>query len=172
MIWILLGLAMLVVLLASAREFSRANVATIRALLAWIAALGGISLAVLLLLTGRGPAALSALILFGPLAWSWWKQDRGSARPQMPRRPAERMSAEEAHAVLGLAPGATEAEIRAAWLRLMQATHPDKGGSDWLAARINQARDVLLGGDRPKRNVGGRESRAETNDATSRRRKR
>jgi hypothetical protein len=151
MIWFLLGVALLVVLLASAREFSRADVATIRSLLAWIAALGGISLAVLLLLTGRGPAALSALILFGPLAWSWWKQDRRAARPQAGRRPGDRMSREEAYAVLGLSPGATEADIRAAWLRLMQAAHPDKGGSDWLAARINQARDVLLRGNATSR---------------------
>jgi hypothetical protein len=54
------------------------------------------------------------------------------------------MTRAEALAVLGLAEGATEAEIRAAHRRLMRAAHPDQGGSDWLAARINQARDVLL----------------------------
>ena len=46
--------------------------------------------------------------------------------------------------MLGLRPGATEAEIRAAHHRLMRTAHPDSGGSDWLATRINQARDVLL----------------------------
>jgi curved DNA-binding protein CbpA len=56
------------------------------------------------------------------------------------------MTREEAHQVLGLQPGATEAEIRAAHHRLMRAAHPDAGGSDWVAARVNQARDVLLGG--------------------------
>jgi hypothetical protein len=55
-----------------------------------------------------------------------------------------RMTREEALAVLGLAEGADEAAIRAAHRRLMRAAHPDQGGSDWLAARINQARDVLL----------------------------
>jgi hypothetical protein len=56
-----------------------------------------------------------------------------------------RMTPGEALAVLGLAEGATEEEIRAAHRRLMRGAHPDQGGSDWLAARVNQAREVLLG---------------------------
>jgi curved DNA-binding protein CbpA len=55
------------------------------------------------------------------------------------------MTREEALAVLGLAEGAAEAEIRAAHRRLMRTAHPDQGGSDWLAARLNEARDILLG---------------------------
>ena len=70
-----------------------------------------------------------------------WREVAPDAPP--PRSGA--MTADEALAVLGLSEGATEAEIRAAHRRLMQAAHPDRGGSDWLAARVNQARDVLLG---------------------------
>ncbi|MCK8783515.1 hypothetical protein M0638_03850 [Roseomonas sp. NAR14] len=51
----------------------------------------------------------------------------------------------EALALLGLAEGATPAEIRAAHRRLMAANHPDRGGDPALAARLNRARDVLLG---------------------------
>jgi hypothetical protein len=47
--------------------------------------------------------------------------------------------------VLGLVDPVSEADVRAAWLRLMRVAHPDGGGSDWLAARVNQAKDVLLG---------------------------
>ena len=56
------------------------------------------------------------------------------------------MSAAEAYAALGLAPGASAAEIQAAHRRLMRAAHPDAGGNTEQAARLNRARDVLLRG--------------------------
>ncbi|HEX9525597.1 MAG TPA: hypothetical protein VF949_21670, partial [Reyranella sp.] len=46
----------------------------------------------------------------------------------------------------GLAEGASEDDIKAAHRRLIQRMHPDVGGSADLAARINRAKDVLLGG--------------------------
>jgi hypothetical protein len=55
------------------------------------------------------------------------------------------MSREEALAVLGLAADASDEDIVTAHRRLMQKLHPDRGGNDYLAAKINQAKDLLLG---------------------------
>jgi hypothetical protein len=72
--------------------------------------------------------------------------DWRTARRPPPSGSRTGMSRDEALAVLGLAEGATSDEIRAAHRRLIQRMHPDVGGSADLAARINQAKDVLLRG--------------------------
>ena len=148
MVMLALGLGVLALLFWAANSFSRASVASIKALLAWVAALAGLCLAVLLLLTGRGAMAISAGVMFGPLLWSWWKRHAGAGASQAAQGPAPRpgkMSRREALEVLGLVDPVSEADVRAAWVRLMRVAHPDGGGSDWLASRVNQAKDVLLG---------------------------
>jgi hypothetical protein len=70
---------------------------------------------------------------------------RRKARQPPPADSHVDMSRAEALAVLGLAEGASEEEIKAAHRRLIQRMHPDAGGSADLAARINRAKDVLLG---------------------------
>lgn len=67
------------------------------------------------------------------------------AQQAPPRGPRTDMTRQEALAILGLQEGATDEEIRAAHRRLIVRMHPDAGGSADLAARINRAKDVLLG---------------------------
>lgn len=50
----------------------------------------------------------------------------------------------DARSILGVGPDATREEIKAAYSRLMRLAHPDKGGTDGLAAQLNAARDRLL----------------------------
>jgi len=56
------------------------------------------------------------------------------------------MTAAEARSILGVEPSATPQDIKAAYARLMQRAHPDKGGTTGLAAQLNAARDRLLKG--------------------------
>ena len=81
MLWLLLGSAILTVLLLGLRAFERAQVGTIYTLLKWIAAFGGITLTLLLFLSGRGAQALGGLVLVGPLLWRrFLVEDRPSER--------------------------------------------------------------------------------------------
>lgn len=146
MFLVLTAIAVLAVFLLTLRAFERASVPSIHALMYWAAALGGVVLALGLVLSGRGFQALLMLALAGPLVWWQWREKTsGDTAKPPPRRPSSAMTREEAFAVLGLKSGASQSDIQAAHRRLMRAAHPDAGGSDWLASRINQARDILGG---------------------------
>ena len=84
-----------------------------------------------------------------PLLEAWLDRTQGEWRSswgvnQKSTANAGSMSREEAYAVLGLKPGASPEDVKSAHKRLMKEFHPDRGGSDYLAAKINLAKDVLL----------------------------
>ena len=77
-----------------------------------------------------------------------WRNNQNEGSKSENRRPHSgdgAMGREDALDVLGLTEGATEKEIKEAHRRLMSGMHPDHGGSTYLASKINQAKDVLLG---------------------------
>lgn len=77
-----------------------------------------------------------AVLVFAVLVWA--------GRGGLDRVGPPRVGVDEARAILGVGPNATEAEIREAHSRLMRVAHPDKGGTSGLAAQLNAARDRLL----------------------------
>jgi hypothetical protein len=153
MVFLLLGGATLLALMWALGLFSGAQVKTVKTFGIWFVVFGGLVLAALLFFSGRGAAALGDLLTLGILVWPWISGElrkrvgeaAAGARPAAGARAGRSgMTREEAFAVLGLKPGADEEDIRAAHKRLMRVAHPDNGGSDWLASRLNQARDTLL----------------------------
>ena len=63
---------------------------------------------------------------------------------EAPRTGAARMGLDEAYEILGLERGASKEDVKEAHRRLMLKIHPDQGGSNYLATKINQAKDVIL----------------------------
>ena len=74
----------------------------------------------------------------------WSEYAQGDAASRRRAAPTGKMTEQEAHQILGIEPGATPDDISRAHRGLMKKLHPDQGGSTYLAARINEAKEVLL----------------------------
>ncbi|WP_165857598.1 DnaJ domain-containing protein [Marinobacter sp. JSM 1782161] len=125
---------------------------------------GFVLLMLLLLLTGRIHVLvaavgallpflrkLPALLKYLPLANRLYRDYKGGANQGQQQaggtgaRPGSgRMSVEQAREILGLEASASRDDVIAAHRRLIQKVHPDRGGNDFLAAQINEAKAVLL----------------------------
>ncbi len=108
-----------------------------------LAELGTAELARLLQACQADPSSSALLRTYLQRARPEWR-DSGPSGAAADDFEEAAMSAETAARILGVAPDATAEEIRAAHRSLAQKLHPDRGGSDYLTRKINQARDTLL----------------------------
>lgn len=96
--------------------------------------------------TFAAPDSLQLLDAYLDRRFADWRDSTEGAERTGGAPSAPAMDKGQALQVLGLADGATHSEIVDAHRRLMQKLHPDRGGTDFLAATLNQAKDVLLEG--------------------------
>lgn len=93
---------------------------------------------------GDGEAAILLETYLDRTQGAEWRQKPGAAGAYAsPPTSGGQVTVEEAYGILGLAPGASLEDIKAAHKRLMKAMHPDQGGSTYIAAKINLAKEVL-----------------------------
>jgi hypothetical protein len=140
MLYLVLGALAVLVLVAAGRRGRPVRVRREWRFLSTAGAIAALAAAVLL---GIREAWLPALLLgaFG-LSLAFSARLDGN-RPQ-PHPPSGSMSEAQARSILGVGPQASREEIQAAYRRLMERVHPDRGGASGLAAQLNAARDRLL----------------------------
>jgi hypothetical protein len=108
----------------------------------WLFALAGVVIAFI-------ARMMPELVRYSPYLHRLWQEymtakQQYSGQGQNSTASKGAMTVQEAYEVLGLKPGASQQEIIAAHRKLMQKIHPDRGGSDYLAAKINMAKKILI----------------------------
>jgi len=148
--WFIIGLVLAGGLLLLLNWWATAEVKSAKTAMMWgIIAICSL-LALLLLAAGRNvmailPAGYAAWRMFGAARLFSGFMGKHSSKKQHTSTYTGSMTHDEALEVLGLEKGAAKAEINAAYRKLMAQCHPDKGGSDWMAAKLTEARRTLLG---------------------------
>ena len=149
--WLILGTVLAGLLLLALRWWSQATVASAKRSLFWLVILICLLLGTLLFAAGKG---ILAVLPVGYSVFRFLSEMRGttqrtgasdtSSNHQRYSPGKKFMTRKEALEILGLPMDASDMDIRSAYKRLMSVNHPDKGGSDWMAAKLNDAKKTLL----------------------------
>ncbi len=136
--YLLLAIGALLAIYGFYRFFLKATPQQIKALLLSVGACAIAIASFVLAVTGRLPAAIAILIALWPIVVSYLRNRKLHEPSDLPN------TRKEAYEILGLEDGASIEDIKEAHIRLMKKVHPDQKGSDWLAKKINAAKDLLL----------------------------
>jgi DnaJ homolog subfamily C member 19 len=143
-VYLSIGILLVFAIHTSLRWFTTASPRTVRKAFGWIF---GIALVALIFFFIRfGMLHFAAIASFLGIAVPLMRKlfpDKG-AKHSEPSTASSRMTRKEAQDILGVPDGATAKDIRDAHKRMIQKNHPDNGGTEYLASKINEARDVLL----------------------------
>lgn len=153
MSWLIAGIGAAFLIWALAWIGINASASSVVRWIKWIVVAVIVCGIVALLAMGQFRNAAMPFFLLIPILFPWrgtrWRRTAGGGRgggDAGPARSGSTMTFKEAAEILGVAPDASDEEIKAAHRDLMARNHPDKGGSPWFARQLNEARDVLLGG--------------------------
>ncbi len=139
---ILFGLAIALLLL---RWFLRADPAVLASALRRSAIILLVLVIAFLLFTERLNFIFPTMLFLIPLLLPTLLKFLGNdAINENPFNKSSKMTIEEAYEILDLEPGANRKEIQEAHKRLMKKVHPDTGGSNYMAQKLNEAKDLLL----------------------------
>ena len=139
--YLILAIGLLLGLYALYKFFINADVKQVKAFFLSVLAIAICVALIIMALTGRLVPALVIFITLLPFVAKYvhLRKQEQTASPG-----SGVMTQKEALEVLNLKDGASPEDIQSAYKKLMMKVHPDTEGSEWMAAKLNQARDILL----------------------------
>ncbi len=143
--WLIIGCFLAILIYGAMMWYANTDVVSVKKGLISLAFIGLLLAAGLLIINvARGNVGfLPLLIILFPIVKKLRAQNKSQSFHQRSSTGSS-MTRAEAFDILGLKEGASDQEIKAAYRKLIASAHPDTGGTDWMAAKLNEAKRLLL----------------------------